>query len=383
MLLRLRLPAFMTGLLSSVACIAWLVLQHDRAPFFRAYLFAFLVCLGLALGSLTLLMLHRLTGGDWGVRIGPLAASGTRTIPLLAILFIPVCLGMQELYPWARAGERLHNDLVMHRSAYLNPEFFIVRAGLYFVIWMVLGRLVTRPRPTSAGLNAAGLILYLFTMTHAGIDWVMSRDTDFYSTAFGFILTVGQTLSALAFAVLLVPGMPPPRVKKKEGPAHRPPLLNDLGNLLLTLVILWAYVSFMQLLVIWMGNSKEDNSWYLERGLGGGGDSFAWRMVGLALVLFHFFVPFYILLFRRVKQNSAALTTTAGILLAAHLLEQYWLIAPSDHDSAAIFDPHWLDAAALLAVGGLWFATFLFFLQREPISAGADSIPSAGEVIHE
>jgi hypothetical protein len=221
-------------------------------------------------------------------------------------------------------------------------------------------------------------------MTHAGIDWLMSRDTEFYSTTFGFILTVGQTLSALALGVVLMPLLTRPAIPPEAPPSQRKPLLNDLGNLLLTLVILWAYVSFMQLLVIWMGNTREDNGWYLERGFGGGGDSFALRIVAALVLLFGFAVPFYVLLFRGAKQRSRILMATAWMLLVAHAIEQYWLVAPSGHDGAAIFDPHWLDLAAFVALVGIWFAAFLFLLDRDQSTVIQGSVPAlGGTIVHD
>jgi hypothetical protein len=379
---RLLIPSILLALLGIAAVIAAFLLHIDRTLFFRAYLFGYTFCLGLALGGLCLLMLHTLCGGDWGFQIRPIAHASAMTLPLLVLLFIPLCFGLQDLYPWARPDQFLHSHKLLHRAVYLNATFFYVRAAGYFLIWLVLAFLVNR-RPFSRGLCAAGLILYLMTMTHAGFDWLMSRETDFYSTTFGFVLTTGQTLSAMALAIVLLPLLPktsaPPSV-----PSQRKPLLNDIGNVLLTIVILWAYVSFMQLLVVWMGNTRDDNVWYLERGFAGGGDSFALRVVAILVLLCQFAIPFYSLLFRGLKQLSPTLIAIAWILLVGHFIEAWWLVAPSDHDGAAVFDPHWIDLAAFVALLGIWFTLFLILLRREkPVVLQSSLTPLGGAVAHD
>jgi hypothetical protein len=198
-------------------------------------------------------------------------------------------------------------------------------------------------------------------MTHAAFDWIMSRQVHFYSTTFGLIVTVGQTLSALALVILLLPLMPPALAEPPRPKALR----IDLGNVLLTLVILWTYVSFMEFLVIWMGNSREDNAWFVQRGIGGGdAPALAWRVVAAALLLIHFFIPFFFLLFRSGKGNRAALRTIAALLLVAHVVEVFWLVAPADHRAPA-FHPGWLDGAAILAMVALWGFVFLVILARQ------------------
>jgi hypothetical protein len=345
-----RWAALAGGIAGAVLC-AWGLSRGETEAFYRGYLFAWMVCLGLAMGGMAIVLLHNLTGGAWGDAQRAIGITAGRTLPLLAVMFIPIVLGMHALYPWAR-GEG--GELTAHRHTYLNEGFVIGRAVAYFVLWWGISMLVRRaPKGwTASGGSALGLVIYLLTMTNAGIDWVMSRDTPFYSTTFGFILTVGQTLFALSFGIIIL-GVRKQRSTEKG-------VLNDVGNIVLTLVILWAYVSFMQLLVIWMGNSGEDNTWYLRRGIGELLAAQGWKWVGLALVVFHFFVPFYLLLFRGTKQYAPALVAVAWMLFLSHVLEQYWLIVPASDEAR----PHWLDAAALMGVGGLWLAAFLWLLPR-------------------
>ncbi|HVT79260.1 MAG TPA: hypothetical protein VHM90_01275 [Phycisphaerae bacterium] len=359
------------------------------SAFYHAYLFSYLFCLGIALGGLSLLMLHNLTGGDWGTAIRPVARAASLSLPLLAVLFVPIVIGLPTLYPWADAHGGAE-ELLVHRRPYLNPTFFTIRAGVYFGVWIAVAFLLHawqrrfEKGPTAAmatrirALSAAGLILYLLTMTHAGVDWVMSRNTDFYSTAFGFILTVGQTLSALAFALIVVPpatSAPVQPVSKLRG------VLNDTGNILLTLVILWAYVSFMEFLIIWMGNSREDNAWFLQRGLAGDAGMSFWRTVAAIVLLFHFFVPFYLLLFRDVKQNWRALRRVAWVLFAAHILEQYWLAGAPASGQGREFHGTWLDGVVFLIVLAVWLAVFFWIRRR----MRPETLPefATGEMAHD
>ena len=300
-------------------------------------------------------MLHNLTGGDWGDAFAPRPGGASFTLPLLAILFIPICLRPARTLPLGTPADVAHNDTLQHRHALFQPAVLLHPRRPLFC-HLDRPRLQTRCAcrrdvPRNRALSAAGLILYLWTMTHAGTDWIMSRDIDFYSTAFGFILTVGQTLSALAFAILLFAALlrRPPRPVKLP----RTLLLNDLGTLLQTLVILWTYVAFMQLLVIWMGNSREDNTWYLSARLGRRENFLARGSSGL-LILFHFFIPFYLLLFRGAKQNLPALAATAWMLLLSHVARTILAGRPLRPRGPRSSTPHWLDLAAFVALAGLW-----------------------------
>lgn len=390
---KLILPALALGILAAIGCIVAALAPTLRPAFFQAYLFAFLFWLSVSLGSLVLPMLHNLTGGAWGTTVRRIAEAGSLTLPLMALLFLPILPGMHDLFVWARPDALAAEEVLRHRQPYLNIPFFLIRAAVYFVIWialafiqLTLSRRIERtgdPRTRSSlrGWSAAGLILYLLTMTHAATDWIMSRDIEFYSTAFGFVITIGQTLSAAAFAVLILAALGPrPNHPSPLQRSTRKGVLNDLGNILLTLVILWAYVSFMQLLVIWMGNTGEDNKYYLQRGLG---QPSPWRWFGLALVTVHFFVPFFILLFRATKRYIPALTATAALLFFAHILDVYWLVAPSGDHAGPVFKFSWLDPVALLAVGGFWLALFFFLLpERLASAAGALDAEAAQDDLH-
>jgi hypothetical protein len=345
----------------------------DRGLVMRGYLFAYMFALGLGMGSVSMLLLQNSTGGTWGAAVRPALQRAAMTVPLLAVLFVPIALNLPALFPWARGDAHTH-ELLAHRAPYLNAPFFLARAAAYFAIWIWLAWVVWRGRPIHRGLSSAGLIIYLMTMTQAGFDWVLSRETEFHSTAFGFVITLGQNLAAFAFAILCLPRR---KLQPQQPPAlsHRPGLFNDIGNITLVLVILWMYVSFMELLVIWMGNSREDNAWYLHRGFAGlDADSIAWRWVGAAIIVGHFFVPFYLLLFRSLKRSGTMLAVVAWILLAAHVLVEYWLVAGSGAEGRH-FNPGWGDAGAFLGVVGLWL--FVALLMRT--SGGTEGPATAPE----
>ena len=340
----------------------------NPAQFFYSYLLAYLFWLSIALGCCALVMLYHLVGGAWGFVIRRVLEAGTRTLPLMAALFVPLLFGLSYLYPWARPETVAGDELLQHKSAYLNIPFFIFRAGLYFAIWLGLARLLNKwsleqdqtGDPSLARrlevLSGPGLVLYGGAVTFSAIDWVMSLDPHWFSTIYGIIWMIGQVLTTMTFVILVMVLL-----------ANREPLANvltprhfhDLGNLLLAFVMLWAYVAFSQYLIMWSGNLAEEIPWYLHRMQGG------WREVGVALITYHFALPFFILLSRRAKQSRLILATIAGGLLFMRLVDLFWLITPAfSHAGVSV---HLLDLLTLVGVGGMWLAGFLGQLTRRPL----------------
>jgi uncharacterized membrane protein YidH (DUF202 family) len=295
-----------------------------------SYLFAWLLFLGLALGGMANLMLHNLTGGAWGVPVRPAFAAATRLVPLAALLAIPVLIGMRSLFP---IGE----------SEWFTPGYFVARAVCYLVIWTVLSFLVMER--TSQGLSAAGLIVYAFTMSLAAIDWIGSLVPEWYSTALGLVVGVGQMLGTMSLAIAYA-GL------RRAGTRSSPDgeLFVDLGNLLLMYVLTWAYLAFMQFLIVWVGNLPREISWYVPRLQTG------WVVLGVLLVVFHFFAPLAILLLRAAKRAPFFLGIFAAALLAMHAIDVYWLVAPSVRPTG--FHIAWLDPVALIVLGALWWFTW-------------------------
>jgi hypothetical protein len=326
---------------------------------FRSYLVAYLFWFGIALGCLPLLMLHHLVGGTWGFVIRRILEAGTRTLPLMLVLFVPLLFGVHSLYEWSHPEVVARDHVLQAKHAYLNVPFFIVRAVIYFLAWLTFAFLLNRwsaeqdatgdPRLVRRFqlLSAPGIVVYSLAITFASIDWAMSLEPHWFSTIYGMLFIVGQTLAALAF-VIPVAGLlsesPPVSEVLNAG------VFQDLGNLLLTFVMLWAYISFSQFLIIWSGNLPEEIPWYLHRGTNG------WQWVAAFLALFHFAVPFLLLLGRGIKRKKRFLGGIALVVLLMRWVDWYWLIAPSYLSSVKI---HLFDVVLFAAIGAIWLYVFL------------------------
>jgi hypothetical protein len=356
----------------------------DPTQFFRSYLLAYLFWLGLSLGCLGILMLHYLVGGTWGAIIRRVLESGSHTLPLMTLLFVPLLFGLRELYSWALPQSVAQDELLRHKSPYLNVPFFIGRVVVYFVAWSVPAYLLNRwsrqqdhtpewsaQRPIRRRLillSGFGLLLYGLTMTFAAIDWVMSLEPHWYSSVYGLMVVVGQLLGALAFAVMVVGWL------AKYEPLSEllsPTYAHDLGNLLLVSVLFWAYIAFSQLLIIWSGNLPEEIIWYVRRTQGG------WQWIALALVLCQFALPFICLLSRDIKGHAQRLALVAAVILFMHLVDVFWIVMPAFYHSGLSL--HWLDLTALIGVGGSWMAFFIWQLKGNALLPRAD--PDLPEVI--
>ncbi len=370
---RLRRPALAAGVIALVACAAGAI--ASPGAFFRGYLFAYVFFTGLSLGCLAIVMLHHTTGGAWGIPIRRILESGTRTLPLIAILFLPIALGMKHLYSWSRPEEVAKDALLRAKEAYLNVPFFLLRAAIYFAVWIAIAYFVNRwsLEQDHAGspaltrklqlLSAGGLVAYGLTMTFASIDWVMSLEPHWFSTMYGVLYIAGQALNALAFvtaALVLMSGERPFSGFVRSSHFH------DLGKLLLAFVMFWSYVAFAQYLIIWAGNLPEEIPWYLRRLHGG------WGWLGAALVVLHFALPFLLLLPEGANRNSRILVTVAGLVVLMRFVDVYWLVRPvftqtSSSATSARFEVHWLDLAAAVGIGGIWLAVFLWQLEERPL----------------
>jgi hypothetical protein len=365
---RIQRRALIAGAIGLVLVVVGALLDLDQV--FRSYLFAYLFWLGISLGSLAWLLIHHLTGGRWGDAIRPVLQSSALLIGLLALLFIPLIFGLDRIYIWAQPEIVANDALLQHKQPYLNVPFFIGRALLYFVIWGGSIALLQRwwrrqsEQPTSTlaarmrRFSGPVLGLYGITVTFGSFDWLMSLDPHWFSTIFGVLIVAGQAVTALSFAIVVLAflvQMPPFSLLVTQG--H----FEDLGNLLLTAVIFWAYIAFMQYFIIWSGNLPEDVLWYLHRLEGG------WNWLPLGLLFFHFIVPFVLLLSSRVKRDPRRLAAIALLVLFADLMHLYWLVAPTY--SANHFRIHWLDFAVPLFLGGLWLAAFVWQLRRQPMPA--------------
>jgi hypothetical protein len=264
--------------------------------FFTSYLMGYMLILGLSLGSLAFMMIHQLSGGAWGVLTRQSLGAGSRVLPFVTLLFVPIIFGMHDLYEWTHEDVVAADQVLQHKSAYLNTTFWLVRAAIYFGLWNVLVFLLnkwSKDQDETADpalplrmqrLSGAGLLIYALGMTFASFDWMMSRDPHWFSTIYGALVMGGQGLSTLAFQIVILVWL-----------ARRDPIdnaltktyLNDLASLMFAFVVLWAYFSFSQYLIIWSGNLPEEIEWYLHRLQGG------WQALGISLAVFHFALPFF------------------------------------------------------------------------------------------
>lgn len=363
---RIRRIASMISLIGALAAIIGIFISSPR-QFFQSYLVAYITWLSLSLGLLAITMLHYLVGGNWGRVIRRILEAGSKTLWLVALMFVPVALGVHFLYPWSNPAAVAASPILQHKSAYLNIPFFIIRAGIYFVIWGLLTWLLVRwaGRPEYFSdpllrrrlqrLSAIGIILYVLTISFASVDWVMSLHPEWFSTIFGFMFVVGQGLAGMAFAILVLPLMiRTPPLAKFVTPGH----FRDLGALLFTMVLLWAYISFSQFFIIWAGNLPHEVVWYLVRSTGG------WVELYLAVIVIQFILPFIALLSLRGKRNLRLLAGLSAAILVMRFLDYFWLVKPSFSPNRLTI--HWLDLVIPVAMGGLWIAAFFWHLKRTP-----------------
>lgn len=375
---RLRGVALMVGIVGTALTALGAFL--DARQFFFSYLIGYVLWTGVALGSLGLLMVHHVAGGAWSLVIRRILEAATRTIPLMLVLFVPVALGVHQLYEWSHDEAVAASELLQHKAPYLNVPFFLARVGIYFAIWLMLAYLLnkwsaeqdaeTETRQIEGRmqrLSGPGLILFFLTVTFAVFDWIMSLDPEWYSTIFGLIMAAGWGMSALAFTLVIFVYL---RASEPLRAVVLPAHLHDLGKFLLMFVMLWSYLSFSQFLLIWSANLPEEIPWYLRRMSGG------WQYVSLGLVLFQFAFPFLLLLSRDIKRNPRRIVSIALFLLVVRWIDAVWLIAPEAHreEYRSALHLHWLDLAAPVGIGGLWIAFFAWQLSRRPLLPRHDSL---------
>jgi hypothetical protein len=370
------------GVVASIVAI--ILALKNPTEFYRAYLLSYMDWLGIALGSMAIIMIRHLTGGGWGVVIRRLQGAAMRTLPLLAVLFIPIILGMKHLYIWAQpldqvTDKHLHDHLVDITKTYLTPSGFVYRAIFYFIVWNVISFLLSKwskegDSPTAPdntnkfkAVAGPGLILYGGTISFAAIDWVMSLDPSWISTIFGLIILIGEVLAAMCFAVVIE------RILYNYKPMSdmlKPDFVHDHGKWMLAFTMVWAYFNFSQWLIIWGGNLPQEITYYLRRMNGG------WGWVGLFVVIFHFAVPFALLLSRPFKRNIYKLVWLAAWMLIMRYVDLFWIIEPN---FSKTFTVTIADIVLPFAIGGIWMAFFFYNLGSLPLLPAYD--PTAGEVL--
>ncbi len=360
---RVQQRALMVGVIGLILCAVGAVFRP--AQFLQSYLFAYMFTLGLALGSMAILMLQYLTSGDWGVVIRRTLEAAMRTLPWLAAGFLPIALGVRELYVWARPAQAQALD---YRTEYLNVPFFIVRAIIYFMVWLAMAHRLDRwSREEDRGaalewlkrlrrLSGPGLVIYGVTITFAAFDWLMSLNPEWFSTIFGLLIIGGQALSATAFVILVAALL---STREPMASVFQPRHFHDLGKVMLAFVMIWAYLSFSQLLIIWAGNLPREITFYLPR------MQSSWRRVGVLLIVLHFALPFALLLSRDLKRRAGSLAALAGLVLVMRVIDLFWLVAPEFRRQGLTVD--WFDPVTVVGLCGVWLALFIRELKARPM----------------
>jgi len=368
----LQTKGLMVGVLGLVGAGAAFSMDPDQ--FYKSYLSAYLYWIAIAIGCLGWTMIHHVTQGPWGVPVKRIWEAGARTIPVMAIFFIPIVLGMETLFSWVTPDPA--DALIAGKIHYLNESFFITRAILYFVIWSGLAYVLTgmsykqdeediQPLFTRMRvISGPGLLAGAITVTFMSVDWAMSVDPHWFSTIFGFLFVASDLLAAMAFTIIIA--------KLLEDVEPTKTLLNtqfwhDYGNWLMATTMLWAYLSFSQFLIIWSGNTQEEAPWYLDR-MGDG-----WIIISLVLIVFHFAVPFTTLLTRRTKRAKGILVKIAIYMLVMRYIDLYWIIQPSFlHGHAPHLSSLWIDVAILAGIGGFFVAFFAMQLKAKKLAPVQD-----------
>jgi hypothetical protein len=347
---RVTLLVGISGLVLSV-----LGLIFNPSQFFQSYLVAFLWVLGLSLGALGFSMIHYLGGGRWGAAIGDVLRSGSSLFWLLAILFIPIVVGIPTLYSWANPAVIAADPALQHKAGWFSIVAVVIRAIVYFGSWIIISRYLNRwfrewdqtgdprLRRSLRNLSGGGLVVVVLTASFAMFDWVMSLEPDWVSTIFGLMLLAGHLLAGWALTIFVAT-----RLRHwwpiREMASWQ--LWRDIGSLQLAMVIIWSYLTFDQFMLIWVGNLNAEIPWYLRRFANG------WDSVAIFWVCTQFAISFLMLVQRGTRKSPVALGWVTLLLVLGRFIELIWLVEP-DFPPVPLIN-HWQDLTLLLGLGGIW-----------------------------
>jgi hypothetical protein len=368
--------AGVVGALGLLLCLAGLF--FNPRMFYQSYLFAFLYWAGFGIGGLGVLLLNNVVGGKWGATARRFLVAQMRTLPIIGVFFIVLLFGLKYLYPWTHPDLVAANELLHHKQAYLNLPFFLIRAVIYFAIWLAISMRLTRwydlqdqtgefaLREKLRAFSAPCLLLFVLTATFAYIDWVLSADAQYYSTVYGGMLLIGNVVQTLALTNLTL--ILASRGDRFGGRINSK-ILHDLGNLMFAFTIFWAYLSASQLIITWPGNLPQEISWYLDR-TGG-----FWKVLCVVVALSMFLIPFLALLSQNRKRDPRRLMKVCIWLLVARVIDEFWVVLPTfrNHSAGALlgtsagFQLYWTDFAAFFGLGGVWVFMFIKNLRRSPL----------------
>ncbi|HVS15155.1 MAG TPA: hypothetical protein VMV46_14600 [Thermoanaerobaculia bacterium] len=363
-LARVQTGALVAAVVGIAACVAGYL--TDSEQFFRSYLVGYIYWLAIGIACLGWTMVYHLTAGGWALVQRKTLEAGARTLPVLALLFLPFWFGMEAVWEWA-GPEAAHDELIQAKAGFLNVPFFWARIALYFAIWIFLAFFLSAnsrrqdetgdPRATirMRMISGPGVVVFVMVASFFSWDTLMSLEPHWFSSLYGFYFVSSTALTGMLFMAVtgwyLAQRDPMSKVFK---PKH----FHDYGKLMLALVMFWAYMALSQFLITWSGNVPEFTQWYFARNTGG------WKPYTVFLVVFHFFVPFLMLLSASLKKRPERLVRVAVYLLAMRWIDLYWQAAPTFHEHITI---HWLDLATLVAVGGVWVFAFVSQLRKRTL----------------
>ena len=370
------------GGLGLLLCVAGFF--ANRAQFFQSYLFAFIYWTGFTLGGLCVLLMHHVVGGKWGATSRRFLEAQMRTLPLMFLFLVVLLVGMKDIYPWTHANLVASNHFLHHKQPYLNVPFFLVRVAIYFAVWLFWGLRVNKLadeqdrtgdptlRERMRAFSAPGLLIFSITATFAMFDWVLSADTQYFSTVYGAMILIGDILQTFALTIMVMI-----LVSREDrfGARLNASILHDLGKMMFAFVIFWAYLSASQLIITWPANLPQEAVWYLDRTTG------FWKYFAWAVALSMFAIPFCALLSQSLKKNPKRLIWVCVWILVARLVDIFWIVEPPFRNASASsplatssgFAIYWTDAAAFIGLGGIWLYVFLGQLRRRPLLPLRDS----------
>ncbi len=376
----LRQFGMIAGVLGVIlAAVGFFMSGIDR--FYEAYLVGYTFWMGVILGSMALLMVQHLSGGVWGIVLRRPFEAAVRTLPVMTVLFLPIFFGMHSLYEWSHDGIADTDPIIAAKAMYLNTPFFVARQVIYFAIWNAMGFLLTKwsqehdrtGDPVLLGrmstLSGAGLVIYFLTVTFAMVDWTMSVNPHWFSTIWGMLYIGGQGLSAFAFGIIVLVMLAAVAPLNRVLTSHH---FHDLGKFLFAFLMLWAYLSFSQFLIIWSANIPEEIPHYLNRWEN------SWKYLSVFIVVGHFMVPYALLLSRDLKRNYRKLQVIAAWILFARLADYWWHVSPELHKDGLTITL--LDVGVPLALGGIFISLFVTQLGGRPLLPVND--PDLDKALH-
>jgi hypothetical protein len=397
-----RSRALLVGAVFSVIAAGLAFAEGSIDHLLRAWVLGMMLTFGWSVGGLALLMVQYCSGGKWGLLLRRPLEAMARSLPIVLVYWFVVALNLKRLYIWARFSSNsdtaaalkagLIDEIQKHcmdfKRPMLNPGMFWLVGALCFAIWFFymyrltslgLKRDSDSPANTSywikklENISGPGIVIYSLTMTAAVIYWVMSMDPTWYSSVYGLLFLVGQGYSVLAFGIIVSIALSkaePFKTILRQTEQH------DLGKMTFAFVMLNIYLGFAQFLIIWSGNLPEEIPWYLDRIRG------HWGIIITLDFIFHWLIPFSLLLSRDIKRNKKRLTRVCQWMIFAKAFDLFWLIEPNFKDAARNLHFSWgiLEYAAVpVAMVSFWIAFFCTRLKSRPLVQTND--PHVAEIL--